>query len=71
MERVEDADVILSIPARNTDPQDSLLWHYEQNGQYSVKSCYHLGFWGCTLENNPSSSGPGCGPSVCSSKYSG
>ncbi|KAK2650221.1 hypothetical protein Ddye_017710 [Dipteronia dyeriana] len=49
----EDAVMILSIPVRVPCAQDSLMWHFEQNRQYSVKSDYHLG---CSLDVTTSSS---------------
>ncbi|KAK3224008.1 hypothetical protein Dsin_011033 [Dipteronia sinensis] len=50
----EDAVAILSISVRTTTAHDSLIWHFEQSGLYSVKSGNHLG---CSLEKVTSSSG--------------
>ncbi|KAL0458057.1 UNVERIFIED_CONTAM: hypothetical protein Slati_0432900 [Sesamum latifolium] len=44
----EYAEAILGI-TRSLGGQDSIRWHYERNGRYSVKSAYHLlskGLWG-------------------------
>ena len=39
-----DVDIILSIPLCPSSLEDSLLWHFDSKGLFSVKSCYHLGF---------------------------
>ncbi|KAK0583366.1 hypothetical protein LWI29_036220 [Acer saccharum] len=39
----EDTTAILSIPISHSSVQDSLQWHYEQNGSYSSKSGYRVG----------------------------
>ncbi|KAK3229296.1 hypothetical protein Dsin_001177 [Dipteronia sinensis] len=49
-----DADNILSLPVGSTRVADSLMWHYEQSGIFTVKSAYWLG---CGLSNPSSSSG--------------
>ncbi|KAK0606351.1 hypothetical protein LWI29_036812 [Acer saccharum] len=51
---VDDVDMILSIPSSRSNVVDSLLWHYEKNGMYSVCN----GYWvGRALSSNPCSSG--------------
>jgi len=37
-----DAEVILNIPLCTTWPDDNLIWHYSADGEYSVRSAYHL-----------------------------
>lgn len=37
-----DADVIRQIPLCHTNQSDSWGWHYEKNGEFSVRSCYRL-----------------------------
>ena len=51
----EEADAILSVPLGSTQMEDSLLWHFEKTGIYTVRSGYKLG---TTLfdRDNPSSS---------------
>ncbi|KAK2641421.1 hypothetical protein Ddye_023184 [Dipteronia dyeriana] len=50
----EQAELILNLPCTNPSTPDSLLWHYEKLGSYSVRSGYHLGY---ELESD---SGPYC-----------
>ncbi|KAK3222717.1 hypothetical protein Dsin_009742 [Dipteronia sinensis] len=50
----DDADLILSLPCSAQSVPDSILWHYDKFGVYSVRSAYHLG---CTVPSNPSSFG--------------
>ncbi|KAL5790620.1 hypothetical protein ACOSQ2_005508 [Xanthoceras sorbifolium] len=38
----EEADLILTIPLSVFPLQDSLLWHYDKMGEFSVKSAYQL-----------------------------
>ena len=37
-----DADTILSIPLCCSWPEDKLIWHYTNNGRFTVKSAYQL-----------------------------
>jgi len=37
-----DADCILSIPLCGSWPEDKLIWHYDTQGIFSVKSTYHM-----------------------------
>ncbi|KAK2656123.1 hypothetical protein Ddye_009175 [Dipteronia dyeriana] len=39
----DDAELILHIPSPVSSRCDSLLWHYDKFGMYSVKSGYHRG----------------------------
>ncbi|KAK2662512.1 hypothetical protein Ddye_001086 [Dipteronia dyeriana] len=50
----EDADLILSILCSSYYVNDSLVWHYDNLGSYSVRSGYHLR---CNLLASPISSG--------------
>ncbi|KAL0378748.1 UNVERIFIED_CONTAM: hypothetical protein Sradi_3180300 [Sesamum radiatum] len=38
----EDAECILNIIPRGQDVEDELIWHYETNGRFSVRSAYRL-----------------------------
>ncbi|KAK3231649.1 hypothetical protein Dsin_003530 [Dipteronia sinensis] len=46
----EEADMILSTPCSIFKAPDSLMWHYDKFGNYSVRSGYHLG---CAIASNP------------------
>ncbi|KAK2635239.1 hypothetical protein Ddye_030031 [Dipteronia dyeriana] len=46
-----DADLILSLPLSNSVVEDSLLWHFETSGCYTVRSGYRVG---CSMVLNPS-----------------
>jgi hypothetical protein len=37
-----EAKQILSIPISQRSPEDKLIWHWEKDGDYSVRSTYHL-----------------------------
>lgn len=37
-----DAQHILSIPLSRSMPKDKIIWHYEKEGEYSVKSSYKV-----------------------------
>ena len=37
-----DADTIAKIPLPRRPSEDELIWHYEKNGQYTVKSGYQI-----------------------------
>lgn len=37
-----DLDLILKIPITMSKRCDELVWHYSNNGIYSVRSAYHL-----------------------------
>lgn len=37
-----DVQHILSIPLLRSMHEDKLIWHYEKDGEYSVKSAYHV-----------------------------
>ncbi|KAK1549483.1 hypothetical protein Q3G72_002767 [Acer saccharum] len=49
----DNASLILNIPCPNHLVSDSLMWHYDKWGSYSIKSDYHLD---SSLASNPSSS---------------
>lgn len=38
----EGTDLILNIPLPKTPHKDSILWHFDKKGAYSVKSGYQL-----------------------------
>ncbi|KAL5862339.1 hypothetical protein ACOSQ4_003635 [Xanthoceras sorbifolium] len=40
--RPEEADIILSIPLCSSPLRDSLIWHFDKKGCFSVKSAYRL-----------------------------
>ncbi|KAL0449190.1 UNVERIFIED_CONTAM: hypothetical protein Slati_1475400 [Sesamum latifolium] len=40
--RFADANCIFGIPLRGTDGKDALIWHFEKNGRFTVKSAYRL-----------------------------
>ncbi|KAK2634246.1 hypothetical protein Ddye_029038 [Dipteronia dyeriana] len=50
----EDAEAILSMPFGTSQSTDSLIWHYENYGTYSVRSGYKIG---CHMAQPDSSSG--------------
>jgi hypothetical protein len=37
-----EAKQILSIPISQRSSEDKLIWHWEKDGDYSVRSAYHL-----------------------------
>ncbi|KAK4438731.1 putative mitochondrial protein [Sesamum alatum] len=37
-----DADEILCIPLGNGDHEDTLIWHFNTNGKFTVRSAHHL-----------------------------
>ena len=37
-----DVELIMQIPLSESWPNDDLVWHYSLNGQFLVKSAYHL-----------------------------
>lgn len=49
-----EAKAILDLPCVNSYIPDSLLWHFDKFGTYSVRSGYHFG---CVLESESSTSG--------------
>ncbi|KAK3230518.1 hypothetical protein Dsin_002399 [Dipteronia sinensis] len=49
----DDANLILSLPCSSNITSNSLVWHSDKFGAYSVKSRYHLG---CNLISSPSCS---------------
>ncbi|KAK2645797.1 hypothetical protein Ddye_020992 [Dipteronia dyeriana] len=51
---MEEADAILSLPSSRSVIQDSLLWHFDKSGNYSVQSGYKLAL---AKDLNPSCSG--------------
>jgi len=54
-----DAETILSILLCKSWPDDKLIWHYNSNGKFLVKSAYHLGIQYSTLMNGgPSKADP-------------
>ncbi|KAK2651567.1 hypothetical protein Ddye_011423 [Dipteronia dyeriana] len=40
---VEDPNAILSLPVGGTHAQDTLCWHYDQSGNYTVNNGYSIG----------------------------
>ncbi|KAK3230764.1 hypothetical protein Dsin_002645 [Dipteronia sinensis] len=40
---LEDTNLILQIPIVKVNREDNTLWHFNENGKYSVKSGYWLG----------------------------
>ncbi|TXG59086.1 hypothetical protein EZV62_016915 [Acer yangbiense] len=52
----EDVAAILSIPIGRDQVLDSIQWHFDPTGSYTVKSGYRLG---CSLWSDPSSSDSG------------
>lgn len=38
----EDWKLILSTPLRSSSNADRLIWHYNNNGHFSVRSAYHF-----------------------------
>ncbi|KAK2657021.1 hypothetical protein Ddye_010073 [Dipteronia dyeriana] len=52
----EDVNSILQIPIGCGSRGDNIIWHYNENGQYSVKSGYWLGHKLATTANTSNSS---------------
>ncbi|KAL0457691.1 UNVERIFIED_CONTAM: hypothetical protein Slati_0396300 [Sesamum latifolium] len=46
-------DIILSIPISRTGDEDIIIWHFSNNGIFSVRSAYHLS---CDLNDEASGS---------------
>ena len=63
---MDDADCILSIPCSSTVRRDSLIWHFEKSGSFTVKSAYHFGV---SLLEQSVASGSGLGLSESWWKY--
>lgn len=40
--KLEDAEQILRIPLPSSPKPDKIIWHYDKNGQYSVKNGHQL-----------------------------
>ncbi|KAK4407847.1 hypothetical protein Sango_0365700 [Sesamum angolense] len=40
--RIEDVDMIKSIPLGNYALEDNRVWHFNKNGRFSVKSAYQV-----------------------------
>ena len=40
---LDEVAAILSLPLGTTNLEDSLLWHFEKTGTYTVKNGYKLG----------------------------
>ncbi|KAL0439021.1 UNVERIFIED_CONTAM: hypothetical protein Slati_2385100 [Sesamum latifolium] len=51
------ADCILGISLRGREKQDELVWHFEKNGKFSVRSAYSVA---CSLRDNVACSWSGC-----------
>ena len=49
-----DAQAITSIPLSSKSPPDSLIWHWDNHGNYMVKSGYRIARW-LSLHGNLSS----------------
>jgi hypothetical protein len=53
----EEASTILNIPLSPFQPKDRLIWRCTKNGEFTVKSAYHLGMEMRDLEKAGSSGG--------------
>jgi hypothetical protein len=51
----EERETILNIPLSPFMPNDKLIWRCTKNGEFSVRSAYHLGL-DIRTEENPSNS---------------
>ena len=49
-----DAQAIASIPLSSKSPPDSLIWHWDNHGNYTVKSGYRIARWLSLHGNLPS-----------------
>ena len=49
-----DAQAITSIPLSSKSPPDSLIWHWDNHGNYMVKSGYRIARWLSLHGNLPS-----------------
>ncbi|KAK2659441.1 hypothetical protein Ddye_005974 [Dipteronia dyeriana] len=63
---LDDAVCILSIPCSLVRRRDSLIWHFDKMGVFSVKSAYHHG---CSVSVVSSTSGSGSSSSESWWKY--
>ncbi|KAL5768296.1 hypothetical protein ACOSQ2_015079 [Xanthoceras sorbifolium] len=54
----EEADIILSIPLCSSPLRDSLLWHFDKRGCFSVKSAYRLALKDTHFDSPSCSSAP-------------
>ncbi|XP_058723191.1 uncharacterized protein LOC131594996 [Vicia villosa] len=54
-----DAKHILGIPLSRRRVEDSQVWHYEESGEYSVRTAYHL----CMQDKAAKARGPSATPS--------
>ncbi|XP_058784773.1 uncharacterized protein LOC131659623 [Vicia villosa] len=54
----EDAKQIISIPLSTSGLEDKIIWHFEKDGEYSVRSAYHL----CMQEKADKLPGPSSPP---------
>ncbi|KAK2662429.1 hypothetical protein Ddye_001003 [Dipteronia dyeriana] len=50
----EEADAILSLPLAATSTPDSMVWHFDNTGEYTVRSGYIMG---CDVLDSPTTSG--------------
>ncbi|KAK2662640.1 hypothetical protein Ddye_001214 [Dipteronia dyeriana] len=50
----EEADAILSLPLTATSALDSIVWHFDITGEYTVRSGYRVG---CNVLDSPTTSG--------------
>ncbi|KAL0413838.1 UNVERIFIED_CONTAM: hypothetical protein Sradi_1585500 [Sesamum radiatum] len=54
--RESDATLILETPIQDSNIEDFLVWHYNTNGKFSVKSAYDLALRQATI-SGPSTEG--------------
>ncbi|KAK3212444.1 hypothetical protein Dsin_017150 [Dipteronia sinensis] len=65
---VEDVEAVLSIPLSRSSWKDSIIWHYDQKGIYTVKN----GYWvGRSQNSDPESSGEGGVASIINAFWKG
>lgn len=57
-------ELVWPIPVGAVDVEDRITWHFSKNGDFSVKSCYHVIFELAKSARSSGAQGSGSGPIV-------